>query len=41
MMALGIPTGPVTAVMIAAVMVHGISPGPTMIQNQPDSSGGS
>jgi putative tricarboxylic transport membrane protein len=36
MMALGIPTGPVTAVMIAAVMVHGISPGPTMIQNQPE-----
>src|SRR5687767_5254451 len=35
MMALGIPTGPVTAVMIAAVMVHGISPGPTLIQQQP------
>ncbi|MEA3156581.1 MAG: putative tricarboxylic transport rane protein [Betaproteobacteria bacterium] len=36
MMALGIPTGPVTAVMIAAVMVHGIAPGPTMIQQQPE-----
>ena len=36
MMALGIPTGPVTAVMIAAVMVHGIAPGPTLIQNQPE-----
>jgi putative tricarboxylic transport membrane protein len=36
MMALGIPTGPVTAVMIAAVMVHGIAPGPTLIQQQPE-----
>jgi putative tricarboxylic transport membrane protein len=36
MMALGIPTGPITAVMIAAVMVHGISPGPTLIQEQPE-----
>jgi len=36
MMALGIPTGPITAVMIAAVMVHGISPGPMLIQQQPD-----
>jgi putative tricarboxylic transport membrane protein len=36
MLALGIPTGPITAVMIAAVMVHGISPGPTLIQDQPD-----
>ncbi|MGZ8155498.1 MAG: tripartite tricarboxylate transporter permease, partial [Burkholderiales bacterium] len=35
MLALGIPTGPVTAVMIAAVMVHGISPGPMLIQQQP------
>ena len=36
MMALGVPTGPVTAVMIAAVMVHGIAPGPQLIQNQPE-----
>jgi putative tricarboxylic transport membrane protein len=36
MLALGIPTGPITAVMIAAVMVHGISPGPMLIQQQPD-----
>ena len=36
MMALGIPTGPVTAVMIAAVMVHGISPGPMLIAQQPE-----
>ena len=36
MMALGIPTSPVTAVMIAAVMVHGISPGPMLIAEQPE-----
>ncbi|MBM3357408.1 MAG: tripartite tricarboxylate transporter permease [Betaproteobacteria bacterium] len=36
MMALGIPTSPITAVMIAAVMVHGISPGPLLIQQQPE-----
>jgi putative tricarboxylic transport membrane protein len=36
MMALGIPTSPVTAVMIAAIMVHGILPGPLLIQQQPD-----
>lgn len=36
MLALGIPTSPVTAVMIAAVMVHGILPGPMLIQQQPE-----
>lgn len=36
MLALGIPTGPVTAVMLAAIMVHGILPGPMLIQQQPD-----
>jgi putative tricarboxylic transport membrane protein len=36
MMALGIPTSPVTAVMIAAIMVHGVLPGPMLIQEQPD-----
>ena len=36
MMALGIPTSPVTAVMIAALMVHGILPGPMLIQQQPE-----
>ena len=36
MMALGIPTSPITAVMIAALMVHGITPGPTLIQDQPE-----
>src|SRR5688572_9384030 len=36
MMALGIPTSPVTAVMIAAIMVHGVLPGPMLIQEQPE-----
>jgi len=36
MLALGIPTGPVTAVMIAAIMVHGILPGPMLIEQQPE-----
>mgnify|MGYP001359596686 CR=1 FL=1 len=36
MLALGIPTGPITAVMLAAIMVHGISPGPMLISEQPE-----
>jgi putative tricarboxylic transport membrane protein len=36
MLALGIPTSPVTAVMIAAIMVHGVLPGPMLIQEQPE-----
>src|SRR5438309_2992001 len=35
MLALGIPTGPITAVMLAAIMVHGISPGPLLITQEP------
>ena len=35
MLALGIPTGPITAVMLAAIVVHGISPGPMLITQQP------
>src|SRR2546425_3357412 len=35
MLALGVPSGPIPAVMIAALMVHGISPGPLLIQQQP------
>ncbi|MGH8701366.1 MAG: tripartite tricarboxylate transporter permease [Burkholderiales bacterium] len=40
MLALGIPTSPVTAVMIAAIMVHGVLPGPVLIQQQPELFGG-
>jgi len=36
MLALGIPTSPITAVMIAAIMVHGIEPGPLLITEQPE-----
>jgi putative tricarboxylic transport membrane protein len=35
MLALGIPTSPITAVMLAALIVHGIVPGPNLIQEQP------
>jgi putative tricarboxylic transport membrane protein len=36
MMALGVPTSPVTAVMLAAIMIHGIAPGPTLIAERPE-----
>jgi len=35
MLALGVPSGPITAVMMAALMIHGISPGPLLIREQP------
>ena len=35
MLALGVPTGPIPAVLLAALMVHGISPGPLFIKEQP------
>ena len=36
MLALGVPSGPIPAVMLAAMMVHGVSPGPLLIQQQPE-----
>ncbi|SJZ70968.1 tripartite tricarboxylate transporter permease [Selenihalanaerobacter shriftii] len=36
MIALGIPGSAVSAVMLAALMVHGINPGPMLIKNNPD-----
>jgi putative tricarboxylic transport membrane protein len=36
MLALGVPSGPIPAVMIAAMMVHGVSPGPLLIAQQPE-----
>jgi putative tricarboxylic transport membrane protein len=36
MLALGLPTGPITAVLIAALMIHGVSPGPTLVNEHPD-----
>lgn len=35
MLALGVPSGPIPAVMLAALMVHGVSPGPMLIEQQP------
>src|SRR5262247_4552066 len=35
MLALGIPTGPVTAVLIAALLIHGVPPGPTLVSDHP------
>jgi putative tricarboxylic transport membrane protein len=35
MLALGLPSGPIPAVMIAALLVHGVAPGPLLIQQQP------
>lgn len=36
MLALGIPTGPITAVLIGALMIHGVSAGPQMVTERPD-----
>jgi putative tricarboxylic transport membrane protein len=36
MLALGLPTGPITAVLMAALMIHGIPPGPTLVSDHPD-----
>ncbi len=36
MLALGVPSGPIPAVMLAAMMVHGVSPGPLLIKQSPE-----
>jgi putative tricarboxylic transport membrane protein len=36
MLALGVPSGPIPAVMLAAMMVHGVAPGPMLITNSPE-----
>src|SRR5687768_15353014 len=35
MLALGVPSGPIPAVMMAALMIHGIAPGPLLMEQQP------
>ena len=35
MLALGLPTGPVTAVLMAALLLHGVPPGPTLVNDHP------
>jgi putative tricarboxylic transport membrane protein len=34
MLALGVPSGPIPAVMLAALMIHGIAPGPLLMEQQ-------
>jgi putative tricarboxylic transport membrane protein len=36
MLALGIPTGPITAVLIGALMIHGVSAGPQLVTEHRD-----
>src|SRR5262245_8517387 len=36
MLALGIPTGPITAVLIGALMIHGVSAGPQLVNEHRD-----
>jgi putative tricarboxylic transport membrane protein len=36
MLALGLPSGAVPAIMLAAMMVHGVSPGPMLMQDHPE-----
>ena len=35
MLALGLPTGPITAVLIGALMIHGVAAGPALINEHP------
>jgi putative tricarboxylic transport membrane protein len=36
LLALGIPTSPITAVLIGALMIHGVSVGPMLVNEHPD-----
>ncbi len=36
MLSLGIPTGPATALLLGALMIHGLRPGPLLITESPD-----
>ena len=36
LLALGVPSGPLPAVMLAALLIHGVTPGPMLIQNNPE-----
>jgi len=36
LLALGIPTSPITAVLIGALMIHGVQVGPTLVNEYPD-----
>src|SRR5262250_32847 len=36
MLALGLPTGPITAVLMGALMIHGVAAGPQLVNEHPD-----
>jgi putative tricarboxylic transport membrane protein len=36
MLALGLPTGPITAVLIGALMIHGVAAGPQLVNEHPN-----
>ena len=36
LLTLGIPVGPVQSILLGALMLHGITPGPMLLQNHPD-----
>jgi len=36
LLALGVPSGAIPAVMLAALLIHGVNPGPMLIQNKPE-----
>jgi putative tricarboxylic transport membrane protein len=36
MLALGLPTGPITAVLIGALMIHGVAAGPQLVNERPE-----
>src|SRR6185295_8881314 len=36
MLALGLPTGPVIAVLMAALLIHGVPPGPNLVNDHPN-----
>jgi putative tricarboxylic transport membrane protein len=36
LLALGVPSGALPAVMLAALLIHGVTPGPMLIQNNPE-----
>ena len=36
MLALGLPTGPVIAVLMAALLIHGVPPGPKLVNDHPN-----
>ena len=36
MLELGLPSGPIPAVLLAALMIHGVAPGPLLMEQHPD-----